>query len=169
VSIANRSFPAVGPVQAHSADDSKLQNRTYPIQSKFARDLVVQLAAVYFILFFLIGAWSVLTDLRGREPIAEVAAEAIAFSILSVGNCFWLIGLRSASVASIWYIAIVVAVCSEIFAVICDRRRHIATALASAEDENELQEFVLFADVGTVLLFIPAVVINLIFAGLVAW
>ena len=53
---------------------------------------MTQIAAVYTVLFFLIGAWSALTDFRDRKPFAEVTAEAAAICLLSVGNCFWLIG-----------------------------------------------------------------------------
>ena len=126
---------------------------------------MTQIAAVYTVLFFLIGAWSALTDFRDRKPFAEVTAEAAAICLLSVGNCFWLIGFQPISPTSIWYIAIVAAVSLEVFAVFCDRRRHIASEMATGEDLKELQENVVFADVGTIVLFLPAIIINLLFAS----
>jgi hypothetical protein len=116
---------------------------------------------LYLALFAAGGAWSAWSD-RAITAAVEVAAEAVAILVLSAGMLFFLLGISSPGGNHLWLFPVALACASELLVVYLDRARTVRGARAAGEQNLEAK--IRFTDVAAILLFVPAIGVNMSYA-----
>ena len=120
------------------------------------------LICIYTGLYFLFSAWTIVTDVKDREPWWDIAASAIFLPLGGVGILLYTFQVSDPGIKSTWKVVGPLLVAGLLFANLVSRQ--LALSGKSDLDPEEIsQGTILGADLMVVVLLGPMFVLNILF------
>ena len=118
---------------------------------------------IYCILYFLVSAWTITSDVKEKEPWWEIAGGVVLLPLGGIGILLFLFGVNHPAIKSTWKVISILVVAGQILVNLVSRYLTLS-GKTNLDSEKISQWAILGADLAAVLFFAPMFALNLLFA-----
>ena len=119
---------------------------------------------LYTTLYFVFAVWVVHSGFTHRDPLWKIVSDGFLFLISLFGLLFYMLAVRTHTIVVVWRVVSLVILVGQVGANLYDRQLVMARQDSSINTGRIPKWSVMTADVLTVVMILPAIALNIVFA-----